>query len=423
MSFSHPLPLSTAARSRGHAPFVAWLVLLVAAAGVIPAGAQQRVDVGRRAPRAEPMDSFTDRQLRRLQHQLDSLARVYSENDQLTALERRRVEDALARALDRIEEMSARANGEMAVRSMLPGEQIRIRMAPQVAERAAQTMSRALMQVAEDEQVRPRGWIGIVAEGPSLTHIEDGQLIVRYFSYPRIVSVDPSSPAQRAGLQPSDSLIAYDGRDVRESDISLTRLLRPSARVVVRIRRDGRLRDIPVTVAAAPSRIVQRREDEVRVRIPVEIAGSLPEAPSFPRAPMPPSPAVSAVRATTRQSLLAPVARATPSASARPPQRPAYAFGFSFNGVAGAQLTTITEGLGQTIGVTYGVLVTNAPTGLPAYESGLRDGDVIAKVGGQAVRTVPEVRDLVGLATENGERAIELEIVRQKRGQKILLKW
>ena len=319
--------------------------------------------------------------------------------------------------------MSARANGEMALRSLLPGEQIRIRMAPQVAARAAQTMSRALMQVAEDDQVRPRGWIGIVAEGPSLTHIEDGQLIVRYFSYPRIVSVDPSSPAQRAGLQPSDSLIAYDGRDVRESDISLTRLLRPSARVMVRIRRDGRLRDIPVTVAPAPSRIVQRREDEVRVRIPVEIAGSLPEAPSFPRAPMPPSPAVSAVRATTRLPLLAPVAPATPSASARPPQRPAYAFGFSFNGVAGAQLTTITEGLGQTIGVAYGVLVTNAPTGLPAYESGLRDGDVITKVGGQAVRTVPEVRDLVGLATENGERAIELEIVRQKRGQKILLKW
>jgi hypothetical protein len=36
---------------------------------------------------------------------------------------------------------------------------------------------------------------------------------------------------------------------------------------------------------------------------------------------------------------------------------------------------------------------------------------------------VPEVRELVRLAAENGDHSIELEIRRQKRGQKLLLRW
>jgi S1-C subfamily serine protease len=67
--------------------------------------------------------------------------------------------------------------------------------------------------------------------------------------------------------------------------------------------------------------------------------------------------------------------------------------------------------------------VTSAPVGSPAYESGLRDGDVIVKVGGQAVKNVSEVRDLVGLANDDGEHAIEMEILRQKKTQRLTLKW
>ena len=96
---------------------------------------------------------------------------------------------------------------------------------------------------------------------------------------------------------------------------------------------------------------------------------------------------------------------------------------FFFNGVAGAQLATITEGLGKSVGVTSGVLVLAAPVGSPAAESGLMDGDVITKVGGQVVQSISQVRDLVRTVSENGERAVELEILRQKRTQRITLKW
>jgi C-terminal processing protease CtpA/Prc len=425
-SSSHTVFIAAPLRLGSHGPLVASLAVLFAS-GAAPLAAQQtRVDVARaRSSLAEPADS-TERQLRRLQHQLDSLARVYNEHDDLTIAERRRVEDELGRTIKRLDDLSTRMN-RASERTLRPGDQIRIRMAPQTAERAAASMSRALMQVREAEQAAPRGWIGLVVQGPGLSpRVEDGQLLVRYFSYPRVVSVDPSSPAQRAGLVPNDTLLAYDGVDVSENDISFTRLLRPNARVNIRIRRDGKVRDVPVIVAAAPYRIVQRRDDESRARESWDVA-PMPEAPSFPRVPMPAMAPGAPVRVSVRSTT--PVAPRTPEGATPVGEtpRPLVAFGFSYSnsviGVAGAQLSTISEGLGKALGVSSGVLVTSAPVGSPANESGLLDGDVISKVGGQAVRRASEVRDLVALTAENGDHAVELELVRQKRVLKLMLKW
>ena len=402
-------------RFGNHAPLIASLALLLGT-GMSAAGAQQRIEItSRRGARAEPVDS-AERAMRKLQRQLDSLTHVYNDNDQLNAAQRRRVEDELAKTVERLDEASSRMNGGM----LAPVPAIGIRMAPLAAARASAAMSRALMQVREAEQAMPRGWIGIVAQGPGLEPwLEGGELRVRYFSYPRIVSVDPSSPAQRAGITTSDTLLAYDGRDVRESEISLTQLLRPRARILVRLLRDGRVHEIPVTVAAVPSRIVQRRDDEIRViREPWAIAG-VPSAPAFPRTVMP-GPQPTAVMRATRMPSMPPF----PAGAPQPGTRAAAVFlGFSNPGVAGAQMTTITEGVGQAVGVSSGVFVTSAPLSSPAYESGLRDGDVILKVAGQEVRTVSDVRDLVGLANDDGEHAVEVEIVRQKKTQRISLKW
>jgi Periplasmic protease len=381
------------------------------AASALPLGAQQqRVEVTHlRSSRAELSDS-SERQIRRLQRQLDSLSRLYNEHDDLTMTERKRVEDELGRTMQRLEEISSRMDSEPMVRAK---DHVRIMMAPQALERASRSMSRALMQVREDQ---PRGWIGLVAQGPAVNRMEGGEILIRYFAYPRIVTVDPSSPAQRAGIAPNDTLLAYNGDDVTEGDISLTRLLRPNAKVNVRIRRDGRTRDIPVTVAAAPMRIIQRRDDESRAREQWVIA-TVPEAPGFPRA--------SAMAPQLRVNVRTPM----PAVAPLPPTTPtplasgmSFAIGFG-NGVAGAQLSTISEGLGKALGVSSGVLVTSAPIGSPANESGLVDGDVILRVGRQSVRRVSEVMDLVGLAAENGDNAVELQIMRQRKPTKVTLKW
>jgi S1-C subfamily serine protease len=265
-----------------------------------------------------------------------------------------------------------------------------------------------------------RGWIGLVAAGPAMEpRVENDELIVRYLAYPRVESVDPSSPAQRAGILPGDTLLAYNGRDVREGDISLKRLLQPNSRLMVRLRRDGRVHDVPVIVAVAPTRIRQRRDEEIdEGRAPWAIAG-VPDAASFPRAaeaPAAPLPAAPMRRVVVRNTPVAPMAPMPPA--------PAMAlFGFSPNGVAGAQLATVTEGLARTLGVKRGVLVTNAPVGSPAYESGLQDGDVIVKAAGQDVRSVAELRDLVRMVAENGDHAVALECVRDKRTRRVMLRW
>ncbi|MBC7670858.1 MAG: PDZ domain-containing protein [Polaromonas sp.] len=98
--------------------------------------------------------------------------------------------------------------------------------------------------------------------------------------------------------------------------------------------------------------------------------------------------------------------------------------GFPYeNAVAGAQLSTVSDGLGKALGVGSGVLVTSAPVSSPAGQSGLQDGDVITKVAGQAVRRVSDVRDLVALAADNGEHAIDVQVMRQRRTLKLTLKW
>ncbi|MDB4892576.1 MAG: hypothetical protein JWL61_4431 [Gemmatimonadetes bacterium] len=406
-------PSDTHANAR--TSFVISLALLVLAVGVMPVAAQQRIEITtKRVGRSDMSDS-----VRKLRRTLDSLSHVYNDDDQLSATQRRKIEEVLQKTVERLDELSPRIYGGMLAPAAAPAG---IRMGAADAARAAQAMSRALMQVREGEQAMPRGWIGFVAQGPGLEpRVERGELIVRYFSYPRILSVDPSSPAQRAGIAPNDTLLAYDGRDVSENDISLTHLLRPNALVRVRVLRDGRIHEIPVTVAAVPTRIVQRRD--------VEVGGAreewdIPEAPSFPRIAMAPTPPAAGMRGMARASLRAP----QPSVAATPQGAPVILFGMSSNdAVAGARMTTITKDLGdaigQALGVKYGVLVTNSPMGSPANESGLRDGDVIVKVAGQPVRGVSEVRDLVELASSEGARSVDVDIVRQRKTQRITLKW
>jgi hypothetical protein len=45
------------------------------------------------------------------------------------------------------------------------------------------------------------------------------------------------------------------------------------------------------------------------------------------------------------------------------------------------------------------------------------------KVEGTPVRTIAELRDLVQAAFEKGDRAVELEYLREKRARKAVLRW
>jgi S1-C subfamily serine protease len=314
----------------------------------------------------------------------------------------RQIDELASRAA----ELDGTPRGRMELRGML---------APQLDDRASTMMGRAFVQAGSLKSAMPRGWVGIVLSGPALEpRIKKGELFVRYLSHPEIVSVEPGSPAERAGLAPNDTLIAYDGHDVSASEIPITRLLRPNARVMVRFRRNGRTRQVPVTIADVPSRISLRAEMNAETMAPRAEPG-FADAAAFPRTPPGYAPPV------MRMPGAVPLPPSTPLPSQAP--TPAMIFGYGYNSVAGAQLAAVTEGLARAIGVRQGVLVTQAPPGSLAYQSGLREGDVIVKVEGAPIRTIAELRERVQAASENGDSTLELEYRREKRARKAVLRW
>jgi C-terminal processing protease CtpA/Prc len=367
-----------------------------------PLVAQSVETIVRRTPRAATSGD-DERELRRLERQADSLTLLYNERADLGEAQRLVVGQQLDRTVTQIE-MLERRIAEANARQM----RVRVQMAPMIDERAATAMSGALRQARPNDFAMPRGWLGIVVSGTAREpRIDNGELIIRYLTYPEIVSVEPSSPAEKAGLAKSDTLMAYDGRDVRDQDISLTKLLQPNKRVFVKIRRDGRTRDIPVTIADVPSRIRLRTETSMITRAPE--AEGVPPMIEFPRG-------------TGSRPAAAP--RAPMIFVPRPlAPTPGMIYSFGSAGVAGAELVPLTEGLARTVGIQRGVLVTRSPVGSPAHESGLRDGDVIVRVGGEPVFTVAGVREQVQIAVDNGAGSVDVECIRERRTMKFKLKW
>jgi C-terminal processing protease CtpA/Prc len=389
----------------------------VLAAGAPTSLSAQRPDPGvmRRVPRAAPSDT-NERQLRRLSRQADSLAQLYNEGEDVTAAQRRAVGEALDRTVAQMEELTQRmaeADSRMV--------RVRVQVAPMMDERNATAMSNALRQAQASQFPVLRGWIGADILGTAREpRVDNGELIIHYLTYPEILSVEPNSPAEQAGLTPGDTLVAYDGRDVRDRDISLNKLLRPNARLIVRIRRDGRTKDVPVTIADVPSRIRLRSETNFELSAPRAVAAGR-EPLAFPRSPVPPR-AFAPRMAPTPPMVMLP---AMPGMPVLPPQAPTPAMitGYGFNSVAGAQLAPLTEGLARSIGVARGVLVIGAGVGSPAYASGLRDGDVIVRVGGVPVRTVAELREQVQGVVDNGQSSVELDCMRERKPLKVMLRW
>lgn len=238
----------------------------------------------------------------------------------------------------------------------------------------------------------PNGWIGINVEAPHQRLIRGDTAFFRYFSYPEIVSVEPESPAERAGISRGDRLIAYDGADVRDREINMTKLLQPSRRITVTVRRDGEDRDFPVIVARAPARLIMRR------------SLSVPDAPAL----APPAPAMPGFAPDRGMRLRTPVAvRVVPGDGSMP--------------IAGASVSEIRDAeLGRIFGVASGLLVTEVFSD-PAQGSGLKGGDVIVAADGQDITRLAQLRRII--ASHNDDRSVELEIVRQKRTRTITLRW
>lgn len=234
----------------------------------------------------------------------------------------------------------------------------------------------------------PDGWLGFTASGV-VAPAPPG--VIRYVGYPTIVSVEPGSPAERAGITAGDKLIALDGRDVTAGPVRMEKLLQPGAKIPVRLRRDDITKNVTVSVTRRPSRpfMFYQAEPEPGVRIRSYDPGPMPEARA---------------QVEVHQGMVAPLPFAPGGALA----------------AMGAEFTAIRGDLADYFGTPSGVLVLRVGTGTPAERSGLRGGDVIVAADERDVASVSALQMTFARSTAH---SVKLDIVRKRERRTVTLVW
>lgn len=243
------------------------------------------------------------------------------------------------------------------------------------------------------------GYLGVTYSGNQVIVATRDGLVAHHADYPVIESVEPGSPAYRAGLEAGDTVVAYNNDDLLRHDIMLSKLLKPGAQVRVTVRRGGAVRDVDVLVAQRPL------TNPWSATLPAPGAQVVVH-PAAPPAPVRTQPAGATGAAPEPPAVGAPGPVIWgPSAT---------------SAVAGAEVVRLNEALGETFGVKAGVLVLNVGRGTPAERAGLRGGDVIVAANGTPV-TAPQALSLaVRRATD---RQVSLQIVRKQKRETLDLRW
>jgi len=275
---------------------------------------------------------------------------------------------------------------------------------------------------------KPTGWLGIHYSAEAKIDETGEGLRISYNSYPVIEAIEPGSPAERAGLQVGDTLVAFNGHDFVRRGVPMSRLLRPGEKLSIRLKRNTR-RTVNVTVGQRPSGAFG-----FRMTTPAS-----PGARVFVQAPFRPGMAemersvaelreASTVLAPRAAVLAEDVARRTVRALERevvmnPSVAPLIAFGTPSGTmlIAGAEMVPVNPELGDVLGVRKGVLLVNVPAATPADRSGLRAGDVVVRAA------TTEILDPAGLHMAmihaGSARTLQLDVVRKGKGQRLTLRW
>jgi hypothetical protein len=202
-----------------------------------------------------------------------------------------------------------------------------------------------------------RGYLGVTLSGQQVRLVTDSGTFTSHCEYPVVEAVELGSPAREAGVSVGDELVAYNGRDVLASAVNYPDLLQPGRVVRVRVRRDGRTRELPV-------RVVSRGED---VAVPM----------------------VPSLSASAAQPIAPPTAVWSSSAMLS---------------LLGAQFNAIDAEFGASLGLEAGVLVIRVQPDSPAADAGVRVGEMVRAVNGVAVRDLTSLQRLVHASTARSAR-------------------
>ncbi len=230
----------------------------------------------------------------------------------------------------------------------------------------------------------PAGYLGVSLSGSQIRIVSDSGIFTAHCDYPLIETVEVGSPARIAGLGAGDTIVAYNGRDVVAQAVNYPQLLVPGKVVRVRVRREGKVRDLPVTIAtqtAEPSDAVEQQVRFIGLNPSPRMMLPFPFGPPW----------------NLGDGV---VMRMTPS-----PGVVSSSAGMLM--VLGAHLNAVDDEFAQSLGLEPGVLVMRVQPGTPASEAGLRAGEVILAVNGSPVRELPPIQRAISAP---GVRDVKLTV-------------
>jgi S1-C subfamily serine protease len=234
-------------------------------------------------------------------------------------------------------------------------------------------------------QSPPRGWVGVAYTTSVGQTDQNGNMI--FSDYPVIETIEPGSPAEKAGLQKGDKILAINAQDLKANPLP-GNILQPGRKLVFRYIRNNLTQNARVTVMPRPAGTAEK------------IAWTI-----F-REDLPARPAASGT---------APAGMFVPAAieliTGWDPTK---------LGIAGAQLIRLDRNLRELLGQKTGVFVVDVQPGTPAMLAGLQSTDVIVKAGDLEVQNPGEIAKLMG---QPGVSALKLHIIRKKKAQTVTLRW
>lgn len=398
--------------------------LLLAAAGASGLGAQQlpsRDSTYVRRPFVISRDSVT---LRSSQANEAELMRVINELRGREARLLRRLmvtpEEAQADRLRLIEELQLLAREAFTVMSVIE--------------------SRCL----DEREAMSNGYLGINIT-TEMKVVDQSAMVGRSV----ITSIEPGSPAERAGFATGDRVLVIGGRDARDSMPTLAGLIEPGRRIVVRVERDGAERDVSVVAGVRPAHYkVGSCPSFERALQPLRMGAVgrvwmidtsdaqgnrltlvTPTPPKPQRALLTPrAPTVGATPTTPATPI--PPATANVEPVPTPPAAPSVAVwgvvtptGSSISYFAGAQFRALDDDWRSVLGLregTQGVLVNEVAPGSAAAQAGLRVGDVVTHANDTAATSPFVLSRLLGVS--EGGRAT-LQVIRAREPRTITLRW
>ena len=264
---------------------------------------------------------------------------------------------------------------------------------------------------------RAEGWLGIAFNGEYTMDATPEGVLMAVRRPPEVETVEPGSPAEKAGLRRGDLLLSFGDRELSDAVIALSDLLRPGARLPVRFKRGTDTRTVSVLIEPRPAdfRPSCGWEDDLIARALAPHNAAVTFVVTTPESRSP--------HGQNPFTISSGVEERRPSTTIRSAQGPSgftFIAGSSVRLLAGTQLVPVNEGIATLTGVERGVFVAEVARRSLGAQAGLVAGDVIVSADG---RPLVSPATLVQLMERSESRELKLQVVRQKKTETLTLKW